>query len=83
MFDEDDAYDLALSAASLDCVPTCIPVVEASGGNAVAIVTLKPNIVARAALEHQTPRVRARAHVAVAIKAHSLIGDEGMIFRCR
>jgi len=79
----DDAYDLALAACELDCVPTCIPVVEASGCNAVAIVTLKPNIIARAALEHERSLIRARAHVAVAIKAHSLIGDEGMVFRCR
>lgn len=79
----DDAYEVALAASHLNCVPTCIPVVEACGSNAVAIVSLKPNIIARAALEHERPSIRARAHVAAAIQAHTAIGEEGMVFRCR
>ena len=79
----DDAYDLALLAADHNCVPTCIPVYDEHGDDAVAIVTLKPNSIASIALEHERASIRARAHVAVARKAHELIEGKGFVYRCQ
>lgn len=80
---EDDAYDLAVYFAESGCVPTCVPVIDEDARESVAVVSLDPNAVALIALTHPSGRVRARALTAVAMKAHDVLADRGLIFDAR
>jgi hypothetical protein len=80
---QEDAYDLAVQFADRGCVPTCIPVIDEDAWEQVAVVSLDPNPIARIALTHEDRRVRSRALVAVAIKAHELLPDRGLTFDAR
>ena len=83
MIYEDDAYELALVFAESGCVPTCVPVIDGDAFESVAVVSLDPNPVALIALTHPSVKVRARAMVAVAMKAHDVLADRGLIFDAR
>lgn len=78
-----DAYELACSFADRGHVPTCIPVIDEDAWEQVAVVSLDPNPIARIALTHSDRSVRARALVAVAMKAHDLLPDRGLTFDAR
>lgn len=80
---DDDAYDVALLAVDHECVPTCIPVYDNVGDEAVAVVTLKPNRIASVGLTHEYAAIRARAHIAAARQSHELMRPKGFTFRCR
>lgn len=79
----DDAYELAAYFAYRGCVPTCVPVIDEDACESVAVVSLDPNDVALIALTHPSGAIRARAIVAVAMKAHDLLADRGLIFDAR
>ncbi len=83
MIYDEEAYDLARAFADRGHVPTCIPVIDEDAWEQVAVVSLEPNTVARLALTHRDRRIRARALVAVAIKAHELLPDKGLTFDAR
>ena len=78
-----DAYDLALAFLDQDAAVTCIPVVTRTGERDVAVVALDPNIICRAALEHDQRRVRIRSTIAVAVHSHKLLPKKGLTFACR
>jgi len=80
---EDDAYELAVTFAESGCVPTCVPVIDGDAWEQIAVVSLDPNPVAQIALTHPNKKVRARALVAVAMKAHDVLADRGLIFDAR
>lgn len=83
MIYEDDAYELAVVFAESGCVPTCVPVIDEEAWEQVAVVSLDPNPVAQIALTHPDKRVRARAIVAVALRAHEVLTERGLIFDAR
>jgi len=78
----EDAYDVAQSFLDRDAAVTCIPVRTRTGQRDVAVVALEPNIICRAALEHDREEIRMRGRIAIAVQSHKLLKSKGLTFAC-
>lgn len=78
----EDAYEVAQTFLDRDAAVTCIPVRNQAGERDVAVVALEPNIICRAALEHEREEIRMRGRIAIAIQSHKLLKSKGLTFAC-
>ena len=75
-----DEYDLARELVDTGRVVTCIPVINYSLEEDVAVVGLRPNGSTLGLVISPDPDARARALVLIAIEAHSVLSDCGLTY---
>ena len=73
-------YDLACELVDSGRVVTCIPVINSSLEEDLALVGLRPNRSTLAFVLSPDPEARALALVLIAIEAHSLLSDCGLTY---
>lgn len=75
-----DEYDLARELVDTGRVVTCIPVINYSLEEDVAVVGLRPNGSTLGLVLSPDPDARVKALVLIAIEAHSVLSDCGLTY---